>query len=62
MEAGTEHYLLYVSLGHVNVSIHLVKVMLCSVSLLAIPFKPSLTLEKTGQHKLFNLHDWCRII
>lgn len=38
-------YLFHVCLSHVNVSIHLLKVLLCSVGLFAVPLKFSFTLK-----------------
>lgn len=39
-------YLFHVCLSHVNVSIHLLKVLLCSVCLFAVPLKFSFTLKE----------------
>lgn len=46
VEVEDEKYLLHVSFRHINVSIHLLKVLLCPVGLLAVPLEPPLTLQK----------------
>lgn len=38
-------HLFHVGLGHVDVGIHLLKVLLCTVGLLAVTLKPPLTLK-----------------
>lgn len=49
-EVKLQKYLFHISFRHINVSIHLLKVLLCPVGLLAVPLEPPLTLQKgTGK-------------
>lgn len=41
-------YLLYIGLSHVNVGVHLIKVMLGTVSFFAVSLKPAFALQETG--------------
>lgn len=41
-------YLLHIGLGHVNVGVHLVKIMLGTIGFFAVSLKPTFALQETS--------------